>query len=122
MRIQFVGTMGLHVKTRHAEADMNMVFDIETREIVFMHGQQSLTALYPDLKIDPEALVSVTRPTYHQSKDLKVRFMWLNTVAEETFLDVTMATKQDCQYLIARLKGLTSFSEVLSSEYVVPSQ
>lgn len=122
MPIQFVGTLGLHVMPRQAEANMNIVYDVESRRIIFVHGQQSLTALYPALAIDPEALLSVTRPTFTQSKDLKIRFMWLNTDAEEIFLDVTVATKQDCRYLIARLRDLTSFSEIKLSEYVVSFQ
>ena len=61
----------------------------------------------------------MTRPTYVQAKQLRVRFMWLNTDAEETFLDIVVATKQDCQDLIARLRNLTSFSVILTSEYAL---
>ncbi len=95
---------------------MSIGFDVETQRILFYKGQQSLTALYSDLEVNPEALLSVTRPTYSQSKQLKVRFMWLNTDGEETFLDIIVATKQDCRELIAKLKNLTSFSEILLSE------
>ncbi|CAF9919531.1 hypothetical protein IMSHALPRED_004649 [Imshaugia aleurites] len=114
--IQFVGIMGLHLKPKDVETNMNIVFDQETHRIVFDHGQNSLTALYPDLEINPEALLSITRPKYSQSKDLKVRFMWLDTDAEETFLDIMVATKQKCRELIAKVKALTSFDEKLVSE------
>lgn len=114
--IRSVAITGLHLKPRNEGTDMSIVFDVEAQRIVFYKGQQSLTALYSDLEIDPEALLSVTRPTYVQSKQLKVRFTWLNTDAEEAFLDIIVATKQDCRELIARLKNLNSFSEILLSE------
>ena len=62
----------------------------------------------------------MTRPTYIQSKHLKVRFMWQDPDGEESFLDIMVATKQDCRELVARLKDVTSFSEIIISEYVVP--
>ena len=114
--IQSLAITGLHLKPRNEGTDMSIVFDVEAQRIVLYKGQKSLTALYSDLEIDPEALLSVTRPTYAQSKQLKVRFMWLNTDAEEAFLDIIVATKQDCRELIAGLKNLTSFSEILLPE------
>lgn len=119
VRIESVGIMGLHVKPRYDDADLSIAFDVVTQRVVFYKGQQSLTALYPGLEIVPEALLSVTRPAYTQSKQLRVRFTWLDTDAEESFLDIMVATKQDCRVLIARLKNLTSFSEILLPEYVV---
>lgn len=118
--IQSVGIMGLHLKPRYEGTDLSIVFDAETQRLVFYKGQRSLTALYSDLEINPEALLSVTRPTYTQSKHLKVRFMWQDPDGEESFLDIMVATKQDCRELVARLKGVTSFSEIILSEYVVP--
>lgn len=118
--IQSVGILGLNLKPRHEEAHLSIVFDVETRRIVFYNGEQSLTALYPGLEINPDALLSVTRPTYNQLKDLKVRFMWLDTDAVETFLDILVATKKDCRELVAELKKLTSFSEIILPEYVAP--
>ena len=119
MPVQSVGVMGLHLKPRCNETELSIVFDIETQRCVFFTGQQSLTALYSELKIDPEALLSVTRPTYKQSKNLNVRFTWLDAQGKETFLDIMVATKQDCRELISRMKTLTSFSEVVLTEYVV---
>ena len=119
MPIQSVGVMGLHLKPRYDETELTIVFDIKTQRCVFFNGQQSLTALYSELEIDPEALLSVTRPTYKQSKNLNVRFTWLDAQGKETFLDVMVATKQDCRELISRMKTLTSFSGVVSTEYVV---
>lgn len=113
-----VWILGLHLKPKDDDTDMSIAFDAETQRVVFYKGQVSLTALYSDLEISPETLLSVTRPTYAQSKHLKVRFMWLNTGGEEKFLDIMVATKQDCRELIARMKGVTSFSENLSSEDV----
>ncbi|CAD6583071.1 MAG: hypothetical protein ASARMPRED_001216 [Alectoria sarmentosa] len=118
--IQSVGIMGLHLKPRCEGTDLSIVFDVETQRLVFYKGQRSLTALYSDLEINLEALLSVTRPTYTQSKHLKVRFMWQDPDGEESFLDIMVATKQDCRELVARLKGVTSFSEIILSEYVVP--
>lgn len=118
INIQSVGILGLHLKPRHDDAHLSIVFDVETRRIVFYKGEKSLTALYPNLEINPDALLSVTRPTYNQSKQLKVRFMWLDNDAVETFLDILVATKQDCRELIAGLKKLTTFSEIILPEYV----
>lgn len=118
--IQFVGTMGLRLKPRQVETKLNIVFDDEAQRIVFYQGQISLTALYSNLEINPETLLTITRPNYTQSKDLKIRFMWLDTNAEETFVDVMVATKQECRELIARVRALTSLSEILLPEYVVP--
>lgn len=112
--------MGLHLKPRDDDEDLSIVFDVEIQRIVFFKGEQSLTELYPRLEIDPDVLLSVTRPKYAQSKQLKVRFMWLDTDVVETFLDILVDTKKDCQELIARLKNLTTFSEILLPEYVAP--
>ena len=46
--------------------------------------------------------------------------MWQDPDGEESFLDIMVATKQDCRELVARLKDVTSFSEIIISEYVVP--
>ena len=119
MPIKSVGIMGLHLIPRYNETELSVVFDVDTQRCVFFKGQQSLTAQYPELAIDPEALLCVTRPTYKQSKNLNVRFSWLNAEGKETFLDIMVATKQDCRDLISRLKTLTSFSGVVLTEYVV---
>ena len=118
--IKSVGIMGLHLKPRHDDEDLSIVFDVETQRIVFLKGEQSLTELYPGLEINPDALLSVTRPKYAQSKQLKVRFMWLDNDVVETFLDILVGTKKECQELIAGLKDLTTFSEILLPEYVAP--
>ena len=115
-----VGIMGLHLEPRRDGEDLSIVFDVETQRIVFFKREQSLTELYPGLEINPDALLSVTRPKYAQSKQLKVRFMWLDADVAETFLDILVATKKDCQELIARLKNLTTFSEILLPEYYAP--
>lgn len=119
MPIKSVGTMGLHLKPRYNETELSIVFDVETQRCVFFKGQQSLTALYPELEIDPETLLCVTRPTYKQPRNLNVRFSWLDAQRKRTFLDIVVATKQDCRDLISRLKALTSFSGVVLTEYVV---
>ena len=119
MPIKSVGIMGLHLVPRYNETELSIVFDVETQRCVFFKGQQSLTAQYPELEIDPEALLCVTRPTYKQSKNLNMRFSWLDAQRKKTFLDITVATKQDCRDLISRLKALTSFSGVVLTEYVV---
>ena len=101
------------------ETDMNIVFDNETHHIVFHYGQSSLTALYQDLEIDAESLLSITRSSfikrssYIKSEEPKVHFKWRDADAEECWLDITVATNQDCRQLIAKMKALTSFSEVL---------
>ena len=122
MPIKSVGIMGLHLKPRYNETELSIVFDVETQRCVFVKGQQSLTALYPELEIDPETLLCVTRPTYKQSKNLNVRFSWLDAQRKKTFLDIIVATKQDCRELISRLKALTSFSGVVLTEYVVANR
>ena len=118
MPIKSVGIMGLHLRPRYDETELSIVFDVETQRCVFVKGQQSLTALYPELEIDPEALLCVTRPTYKQSKNLNVRFSWLDAQKKKTFLDIMVATKQDCRELISRVKALTSFSGAVLTEYV----
>ena len=119
MPIKAVGIMGLHLIPRYNETELSIVFDVDTQRCVFFKGQQSLTAQYPELEIDPETLLCVTRPTYKQSKNLNVRFSWLDEQGKQTFLDIMVATKQDCRDLISRLKTLTSFSGVVLTEYVV---
>ena len=119
MPIKSVGIMGLYLKPRSNETELSIVFDVETKRCVFFKGQQSLTALYPELEIDPEALLCVTRPTYKQSKNLNVRLFWLDAQGEEAFLDIMVATKQDCRDFISRLKTLTSFTGRVTTEYVV---
>ena len=99
------GIMGLHLKPRYDNTDLRIVFDVETQRIIENSPLQHFVRAF-------RLIQSVTRPTYAQSNDLKVRFMWLDTDVVETFWDIVVATKQDREASIAGLKKIFPVSGI----------